>query len=241
VSWVSALDLLGNSLSVDPATLGMVRRLTVIGTHLPRLTVNVAPNPATVDQTLVIRGRLTDRATGRPLANRVLIVGYYERCEQGGERVVTDRNGSYRFTLSRDFVRFEYWPCIHLVAPVPTASEAWYFDPDGVAHIASVFGVPTLKYLVRATPARHAVALGGRIRIDGNVRPNAFDFRVFLQRWTVARGWVIESSAIIRESGRYTLYARPPTRGTFRYKVSKPGRLPYFVRGASPILLLTAS
>jgi hypothetical protein len=180
---------------------------------------------------------LTDSSTGRPVVGRVLFYGFGESCLDGGQnRIRTDSRGNYRFTIPPVFVRDQAWACVHLITPVPRESDGWSFY--FVANIRTRVGSPLLQSVVRAEPETLVVAPGGLIRIAGNVRPNAFGGRVLLRRWNGYR-WITESTAIIRQSGRYTIFARPPVRGTFRYRVHRPST-PSVLGSSSPTMLLTA-
>lgn len=241
VSAVRAMDTSANELDIDPATVGIVRTLDVTGTHQPRLSFGFAPKPATPGQPIIAKGRLTYADTGQPIPGQVLLVGYDNSCADydalGGRRIRTNTNGYYRFAvpLIEDSV---FLSCVFLVRPLPV-SPSGSFNSLDVGIIAARGGFPQMRVLVTARPSSHAVPLGSRIRIDGQVRPRIQNVRIYLQRWT-ADGWRVESYATIRASGRYTLFARPPRQGTFRYRVIRPSIPPGLVGGVSQVMRLTA-
>jgi hypothetical protein len=88
---------------------------------------------------------------------------------------------------------------------------------------------PDVKFVVGATAARTPVCTGQSVAITGNVLPApeydsrySYDRRIFLQR-LVSGEWRTVGTSRVRQSGRYTLTATPPTVGNHRYRVYKIG------------------
>jgi hypothetical protein len=235
VSQVGAMDDAFNELVVDPADEGLDVTLDVTGTHQPRLSFGFDPKPGIVGKPIEAKGRLTYADTGEPIPNQVLFAGHDNTCVEsfGGRRIVTNANGYYRYFL-QDTVN-QALECIFLIAPAPATGA--HFDWYTVARIIARGDFPQMRYRVSAVPARTAVQVGGRIRIDGQVWPGRSTVRIYLQRLT-RNGWRVESYALLRANSRYTIYARPPGVGTFGYRVVKPSDLPNSLKGVSLTFVL---
>jgi hypothetical protein len=240
---VSARDLHFNGFSVDPETLGFLRTFDVTGTHQPQLRFWFRPRPGIVGRPMSLRGRLTDSDTGLPIADQVLLVGQDDRrrvgCFRdpiGGLRVLTDDNGYFRAPV-QPVNRRTTATCAFLVSPVPPAPATTVISRD-VTIIESHQGRPIMQAVVTARPTRDTVRLGGRIPIDGEVRPETFS-RIHLQRLT-QRGWRTESSRYV-SFAPYALFAEPPFRGSHRYRVLLPSRPGRIVGDVSPVMVLTAT
>jgi hypothetical protein len=96
---IIAVDGDGRGVTIDPVLAGGWPEIEVIGTHPPRLTLELDPYPAEIGQAVTVSGQVTDEDTGDPLAGVVVAIATNGTCAQGGtgETVTTDANGTYRY------------------------------------------------------------------------------------------------------------------------------------------------
>jgi hypothetical protein len=71
---------------------------------------------------------------------------------------------------------------------------------------------------IRSRPASFKAGTIGYV--EGSIAPARAGANAYLQRYKSGK-WTIVSSAPIRSSGRFTLAAQPPAKGSFRYRVYK--------------------
>jgi hypothetical protein len=205
------------NLFVDPTTIGITSKLTVVGVHQPRLSMGFSPNPVWGHGPgkITVKGRAYFADTGKPIPGLSISKG-----EDGhvGEGTVGD-------------------PCWVTIGPsAVTNAQGGYSIPADtmIAYLEVKLGgtpaicqwdAPDVEFVVSAAAARASVCVGQTVPITGQVLPAPnydpqyrYDPRIFLQR-LVSGQWRTVGTSRVRYSGRYTLTATPPTLGNHRYRV----------------------
>jgi hypothetical protein len=98
-----------------------------------------------------------------------------------------------------------------------------YPYPTSNDQVAAIVGgdVRVVFDVMSAQPAATHVRHGTNVAVDGAVWPARVYGRVLLQR-LVSSSWHTVNSGGVRESGRYTVIATPPTAGNHQYRVVRP-------------------
>jgi hypothetical protein len=188
--------------------------VTVSGYHLPKITASVSPKVVPFGSPYSIRWAVTDSATGKPYGTRIqVLLGVDNECAEyvGGLVVKTDTNGivtrSYK-AASADWVN-----CLRL--------QGKPFDISGLGLVVARPGV------VSATPSRTSARVGTIVPVNGSVLGAPYRCKVVLQRLYGATQWRGVNSALIRQSGRFTVNAQPAYKGLIPYRVYFPGCYQY--------------
>jgi len=240
VSYLAAQDGDGGSLFVDPRTAGITRTLTVTATHQPSLSFGFAPAVVVGAATSVaVKGRAVDADTGAPIAGLLLTLGNgrQENCGAygygGSAWTVTDARGYYAFGGRRPD---EGYFCV--ISPLPQRRRTLDQYRDTTLLFRS--GSPTVQPVLSAAPDRSTGTAGATVAIRGNAGPLASmtGRQILLQR-LVGRTWRQVGSSYVRASGRYTLYATPPTRGVHLYRAVTTA-IATLRAGVSPTVRITA-
>ena len=205
---------------VRPPDVGLARTVTVTGTKAPTMTMTRTPTIAPYGKNQLIRFTYRN-GNGTPLAGRRIAVGWDTECGFYGWGAITatlDTKGSYAVNRSAANTAGKGDRCPMLTTPqglvdpnvtgavmlYERTSNAWWFK--------------TVTYALSTTSVR----LGRSATVSGVVSP-VDGAGVVLQRYQNRR-WRSAGYAPVRASGRYTLYAAPPTRGTWTYRVlAMPG------------------
>jgi hypothetical protein len=196
--------------------------LDVTGTHKPRIRFarTVPSHPSTV---VTLRGTLTDSDTGRPLRGRRVSFGIDDQCVEDGlaGTGTTDAAGRATYTQRVDGQRrLCAW------APLPgSTSRGRSYGGSGSETYAD-FGLGLTASVTASTvrAGRSTTVTGSLLAAYSSPSPGrsatAGHF-LRLQR-LVGRTWRTVNDAKVRDSGRYTLTATPPTRGRHAYRVAFP-------------------
>ncbi len=186
--------------------------IVVTGRHIPRLTLSNAPMPVPISAAAYrFTGRLVDSETGTGYVRPVrLSVGLDIGCADSfpTQRVATDRAGF--FSVRRGSGDLRWLHCAGV-----SATNDWSGLIVATGHWVQV------RPWISATTARRSVTVGRSLQITGSVGGAPSPCTAALQRLDGSR-WRHESSAVIRQSGRYTLPARPPRAGRITYRVATP-------------------
>ncbi len=186
--------------------------VTVTGYHLPKITASVSPKVVPFGSPYSIRWAVTDAATGKPYGTRItVLLGVDNECAEGGGLLVrTDTNGLVtRYYKASD----ANWVNCLRVPGKP-------FDISGRGLVVARPGV------VSAVPSKTSAPVGTIVPVNGSVL-GAPRCKVVLQRLYGATQWRGVSSALIRQSGRFTVNAQPAYRGLIPYRVYFPGCYQY--------------
>jgi hypothetical protein len=243
VSWLVAEGrdgAAGGGLYADPRTLGITRTLTVSATHQPSLSFGFAPAVVVGSGgPVAVKGRAVDADTGAPIAGLQLTLGSgrSENCGAfgygGSAWTVTDARGYYAFRGRRPD---EGYFCV--ISPLPQRRTAL----NQYRNTTLLFrtGSPTIRPVLSAAADRSTVRAGATVAIRGRAAPTASmaGRQIVLQR-LVGRHWRKVGSSYVRPSGRYTLYATPPTRGVHRYR-AVTAAVGTLLAGVSPTVRITA-
>jgi len=194
---------------IVPADHGINVTINVTATHASSVSVGVVPNPATYHHALTWKGRAYFPDTGAPIANHRLVIGSDTNCgidSLGNATVTTDSRGYWSYTEANavDQVR-----CVVLTGtgdPNDVNTPIFAFRSFGVVFAQKV------SIVLATTP----VKLGTKVAVTGGV---GTPFGTVLLQRMVSGQWVAAGTAQVRESGRYTLYASPPAKGNWRYRV----------------------
>ncbi|HEY5629935.1 MAG TPA: hypothetical protein VIR16_10525, partial [Candidatus Limnocylindrales bacterium] len=193
---------------------------TVEGSHQPRLTGGTSPAIVSLGTSpYTIKGRLTDSATGLPLAGATVVLGLDSACAEGVSgtfRTVTGSTGYYAFPPLTSNDAKMYSNCIW----VP--GRDWGGRNSRVIYVTGRTIPVLLRTWVSAAPAATRVAVGTTVAITGSVGGPPYDCPIALQRLYGSTAWRTVDTGIVRMSGRYTLHARPSVVGANRYRVLLP-------------------
>jgi len=254
---VKAADTVRNVTDLDPRPAGLARQLAVTATDQPHISLGYAPvvRPVGVT-TFTVKGRAYLSSSLTPLPNQS--IWYCEGVLCGGDdpplrwpflptgSVRTDGAGYYAIhvearthqegRLDNHNLR---WLLLGDFAAWTQEQARWGSTAVYTQRIADTPpGHFRLTAAVEATP----VPLGTAVPVYGH--SNAWTERVltpvYLLRQISPNVWRAESSARVRESGRFTLIARPPTRGNHRYRALRPGVEREYVTTVTPTMLLGA-
>jgi len=254
---VRAADTVGNVTDVDPRSAGLTRQLTVTAADQPHISLGYAPvvRPVGVT-TFTVKGRAYLSSSLTPLPNQSIwycewtycgVQGFYRHPFLPERSVRTDAAGYYAIELKAGTVAegdvdqnpFKRWLLLGDFATWTQEQARWGSTAVYTQRIADTPpGHFRLTAAVEATP----VPLGTAVPVYGH--SNAWTERVltpvYLLRQISPNVWRAESSARVRESGRFTLIARPPTRGNHRYRALRPGVEREYVTTVTPTMLLGA-
>ena len=186
--------------------------LTVIGTHIPRISASVIPKVVPFGKPYSIKWAITDSQTGRPYGSRLRVVlGNDNTCAEyigPGYTNLTDIAGtvtkSYPASLA-DFVN-----CLLL--------------PGNPSSNGGLGLVPARPGVVSATPSKTSAAVGTIVPVNGVVAGAPSSCKVYLQRLYGATQWktVSPAGAIRSYSGKFVLNAQPAYKGLIPYRVYFP-------------------
>jgi hypothetical protein len=240
VTNVTAQNKAGGTLSVDPRTKGITRTLGVTGSHQPALSFGFAP-PVVVgaQRRFDVKGRAVDADTGAPVKGLVLTLGTgkQENCGAfgygGSASTVTDAHGYYAFkALGTD----EFYYCV--ISTVPAKRTG--IDQYRTTTLLFRWANPPIQPVISAAADRTPVRVGETVAIRGSVAPLQYTSgrQILLQR-LVSGTWRTVDTAVIRQSGRYTLEATPPSAGNHRYRAYTVARF-FILAASSPVVLVGA-
>jgi hypothetical protein len=234
VGLTMAIDAAGNTLVVDPLSLGIDREIQVHGTDIPHLSMRQSPDPAIGvptggNGTLTFYGHVTNLDTGAPYRATVHL-GFDSECQVppgGGTHSATaDPTGAWRITVG-------YW------SPGAGCASVFNLLPSGVrATYVDLLLAPHYRWPVSATIAPSSIRLGQTATVSGH--SGAVGERVDLQR-LVSGSWRTVGSAAVRASGRFTLTAQPPSTGNQRYRAHLRPSVRGELASSSATLLLGVS
>lgn len=220
VKHLGAYDMAHNLLEVDPRTVLDPVGIDVRSSHRPALEMTFPAEPATRGKPVVMRVRVWDTETGRPWPKAPLVVGNDNGCvETTGSRInaYTDGAGIHQRTLS--VAEATALNC----AWVPGTSKNPVESEDYRTIIAiDAAHVRYSRYKVGATPARTTAPAGTSVDVNGSAAPANTGKVIRLQRYT-GGAWKNVNTGQVRKSGRYTVVATPPGKGSYSYRVYAPG------------------
>ena len=220
VKRLGAYDMARNKLDVDPRTVLDPVGVDVRSSHRPAVDITFPGEPATRGKPVVMRVRVWDTDTGRPWPKAPLVIGNDNGCvETTGSRInaYTDGAGIHQRILS--------------VAEATALTCAWApgtsKNPVGTEEDRTVIAVDAAhvrysRYKVGATPARTTAPAGTSVDVNGSAAPVNAGKVIRLQRYT-GGAWKNVNTGQVRKSGRYTVVATPPGKGSYSYRVYAPG------------------
>lgn len=192
---------------------------TVEGSHLPHLSTGTSPAIVPLGASpYTVKGRLTDTATGLPIAGVTVALGVDSSCVEGSlgrYRIVTSSNGYYTFpSLSGNYDK-------------TSLNCVWVGGRDwgGRGRRITIAGrvVPlAVRTWVSAAAATTRARVGTSVVIAGSVGGAPLVCPVLLQRLYGSTAWRTVDRAGIRLSGRYTLHAPLTVDGANRFRVLLP-------------------
>ena len=188
--------------AVDPPSLGMVRTVAVVGSHVPTVSLVRTPRVAAYDgrQWMVATYRGT---TGRPLVGYRIVYGDDTTCGFDGNGVsnlVTDSRGRVTVRLT------SLWQCLYFAYP---GGLPW--TPLSTVQASGDIYRYTWYRTVGAGLSVAAAQLGSSVTVTGHVYPVRMP--VSLQR-LVGRTWRTLATSSTRASGRVTFAFVAADRGT---------------------------
>ena len=232
VELIDATDSAHNHLRADPAKLiddAPTLKVTSIGA--PQVRMTWTPNPANPNQALTQRVVVTDRDTGRPMANVPLVVEEDNICVESQPRTPnahTDASGVWSRALPAGYM----YDVVHC---------AWITGDNvpgqPITKIAPVGGSPTYRYAVTAKPAATSAPAGSNVAVTGTVQPHAEGKGIELQRQYAADDWRTVNRATVKQDATFRLTATPAGTATYSYRVFSPAT-DYVVAGYSPVFTI---
>ncbi len=180
--------------------------LTVAGYHLPRLTASVIPRVVPFGSGFTVRAAVTDSATGKPYGTKIPL----------------------RFAATAAWCRQPLHPgsLTSTAGIAQTSYEGALADVSNCIRLRNgAFDKLILTILVArpaivaAVPAKTSVPVNTVVAVNGSVAGAPTACPVTLRRWHSSGVWVNASHAAVRPSGRFTLTAQPPYRGSNTYRV----------------------
>ncbi|RZU13254.1 hypothetical protein EV645_4088 [Kribbella rubisoli] len=186
--------------------------LTVIGTHIPRISASVIPKVVPFGKPYSIKWAIVDSQTGRPYGSRLRVVlGNDNTCAEyigPGYTNLTDIAGTV--TKSYPASLADYVNCLLL--------------PGNPSSNGGLGLVPARPGVVSATPSKTSAAVGTIVPVNGVVAGAPSSCKVYLQRLYGATQWktVSPAGAIRSYSGKFVLNAQPAYKGLIPYRVYFP-------------------
>lgn len=230
---VSARDVHGNFTAVDPRTVVLNPSVRVTSSRRPVLALAIAPDPATVGDTLTRTVTVTDPATGRAWPGVPVMFAHNETCQADippGRAGVTDAAGRISATLAPGHL----WDARHC---------AW-IDGDDVpgqrpTTIAPAVATATFRWALQAWPLTDSVPAGENVAVFGHLQPlTADDLPVHLQRRYPDGVWrTVNRGTTTDDSQTFSILATPPGVGTYSYRVLAPAR-EHRVAATSPVFTI---
>ncbi|MDQ1723214.1 MAG: hypothetical protein QOG52_242 [Frankiaceae bacterium] len=234
VARVYAQSTHGEYLVVDPRTLGIDAHLQVTGSHAAAFTIHQTPDPVATGHAVTFFGTVTDLDTGAPFAGVSAGANFDTGClDSGTGGALTSASGSWR----QVYAKWNY-------ADLLSCAGAGGLSPTGSGFVIYAYAddghwggfTPDFREWVTARAATATVRVGGTVTVTG--QSSALVKRVVLQR-IVGRSWRTVGAATTRQSGRFMLVAQPPARGTYHYRVLRPGtRYHEFPATSAPFVLV---
>jgi hypothetical protein len=183
--------------------------LTVIGSHLPKVTAKVSPSVVPFGSGFSITWAVTDTATGQPYGTRIrVLLGIDNQCDsnQGGDTPLTSTSG----TVTKAY------PASAGDVPVCLRIHNRLEDVAALKFFVARPGV------VSAVPSKTSAPVGTIVPVNGNVLGAPANCKVLLQRLYGASQWREVNANVVRTSGRFTLSAQPAYQGLIPYRVYFP-------------------
>ncbi|MDQ1683230.1 MAG: hypothetical protein QOH99_1771 [Frankiaceae bacterium] len=199
-------------LSVDPRTIGINAQLQVTGVNIPHVTIKQAPDPVVNGSSLTLSGTVTGVDTGLPFAGVTVGVRVDTACigSPTGPGSPTAADGSWHQA-------FPKWDASELNCAFIAAAHNPSATDNGIAEYVGLFNIdPDFHEWISAQLASGTVRAGGAVAVTG--KSSAIREPLILQR-LVRSTWRTVGTSTVRLSGRFTLVAQPPSRGTWRYRV----------------------
>lgn len=224
-------DCYGDSVGVDcKGTAVDWGTVKVTGTHVPKLSAWVRPKPLPVSRsTYEVRGQVLDSTTNKPFRSQAPVALFFDtECDtqdvgDARFRATTRPDGGFTIpvrnslTSSIDGINPVPYPKAYLHCVMlgrPGAAKPGIVD---YVHVGLV-----VQPSVSAKPVATSVRVGRTVRVDG--RAQDIHQSVVLQRKVGRTKWRTVGTAPLRASGRFTLYAQPPAKGTHYYRAAQLGR-----------------
>jgi hypothetical protein len=186
------------------------------------IAVNSSTTALTYGGTVTLYGRLIRPDTGAGVAGEPVVL--YGR-RKGTTTytalgtVTSGSNGAVSLTNKPAWSTEYYWGYRNSTAYVGNASAV------------RTVGVSTT---LSATLSKTSFPLGGTVYIYGSVTPNHAGQTVYLQRYLGGGKWQNVTSRTLTSTSGYSIAIKPPTKGTYYYRVYKPADTDHLA-GYSPI------
>lgn len=192
--------------------------ISVAGSHIPRISLTLRPNPVALSASSVsLRAGVLDSQTGRPYRSPVAVwFGYDSVCAEGGanhRRMTVDGVATLRIDTRRDKAMLGLH-CVFLNGPER--------DSEGsVVTLASVGEFFHVTTTLTSTPSAWSVRAGRPLVVRGRVAgANDRTFiEVTVQR-LVGRSQWRELTTVPQSNGAYKATIRPSTRGTLTLRAT---------------------
>jgi hypothetical protein len=200
--------------------------LSVTGSHLPRLTVSVVPDPVPVQASgFTVHGTVVDTATGLPVAGARVGFGLDTGCLDDiadlptyTHLARTSTAGAYSFPAPASAIE-ELISCVSLEGSSP------FVNSDGVEkRILEATPTVLVQSWLTVTLASSTEPVGRPDAVAGSVGGMVQSPVCMVQLWQLhgSTQWRVVGQAAVRGSGRYTLAAVPTVPGRNYFKVYKP-------------------
>ncbi|MDX6264749.1 MAG: hypothetical protein QOH84_6437 [Kribbellaceae bacterium] len=181
--------------------------IAIRGVHIPKIGVSVVPRVVPFKAPYQVRAAIYDSATGKAYGTRILLQ-------------VTRSNLCFEYDAGSRYT--------NAAGLLVTNFEGVYGDTGHCVRVRGKY-VDTLSFhfyplrpgIVTAVPAKTSAPVGTIVPVTGSVKGSARLCPVTLQRLSGSL-WRGVSSATVRDSGRITLTAQPPSVGAHSYRVSFP-------------------
>ena len=215
--------------AVQPSAIpaSMRHPLTVIASHVPKLTVTTFATPVRYGSAYVVSGRVTDAATGVGLPRVTVHVQRPDMwcdCFLSHVTTTTDAAGRWRVTVAH--LRGTGGTRVSVLTPVNSDGQR----PAITEQIVE----PHVVNVVVARLAQPTAHVGESVVIAGFGGPLllAESDEMVLEKW-VNHAWFTMRSAPLLPSGRFILRATPSTAGDWQYRVRDR-----YLGGVSAVLTL---
>ncbi|MEV6417079.1 hypothetical protein [Kribbella sp. NPDC051718] len=193
--------------------------IAIRGVHIPKIGVSVVPRVVPFNAAYQVRAAIYDSATGKAYGTRILL-----QVVRGNLCAEYDAGSKYTNTAGLLVTNFagaggDINHCVRVRGRyVDTLAFHFY---------------PLRPGIVSAAPVKTSAPVGEVVLVNGSVKGGYFPTPrpVTLQRLYGAV-WRGVSASSVRQSGRITLTAQPPSVGSFTYRVYLPA-FAYYQAGAS--------
>ncbi len=217
----------------------------VTGTHQPRMTARILPDPfrRRVDSTYRFLGRVVDADTRAPYRHAVTVRLWIDASCPGGVKPAScttssTSDGRFVFTVRNNSSLPAGYQFIDMtqVAYLQSMTTDILRQPEIISRVGALL---RRQAAVSARPSTVSIATGRSFTVDGRAWEVPEQHRVAIQKLRGSTQWRTVATGPVRASGRYTVAVPTSVRGRGVYRAYVAGGRTW-TAAASSVLTVTA-